>query len=29
MWAFPLLYLVIRGPGIVSLDWIFGQMRRE
>jgi len=28
MWAFPLLYLVLRGPGVVSLDWIFGRMRR-
>lgn len=28
MWAFPLLYLTLRGPGAVSLDWVFGRMRR-
>jgi putative oxidoreductase len=28
MWAFPLLYLVLRGPGVISLDWIFGGRRR-
>jgi len=28
LWAFPLLYLVLRGPGAISLDWIFGGMRR-
>jgi putative oxidoreductase len=27
MWAFPLLYLVLRGPGAISLDWIFGGRR--
>ncbi len=27
MWGFPLLYLVLRGPGAISLDWIFGKMR--
>jgi len=27
MWAFPLLYLVLRGPGVVSLDWMFGGRR--
>jgi len=27
LWAFPLLYLVLRGPGAASLDWIFGKMR--
>lgn len=28
MWSFPLIYLTIRGPGAVSLDWILGRMRR-
>jgi len=27
MWSFPLLYLVLRGPGVISLDWIFSKMR--
>jgi putative oxidoreductase len=28
MWSFPLLYLVIRGPGALSLDAMLGLMRR-
>ena len=26
LWLFPLVYLVIRGPGLISLDAIFGRM---
>ena len=29
LWMFPLLYLVIRGPGIISLDALLGRMVRE
>ncbi|MEL6299810.1 MAG: DoxX family protein [Pseudomonadota bacterium] len=29
LWIFPLLYLVIRGPGFVSLDAVFGRMVQE
>ncbi len=27
MWLFPLIYLVVRGGGAVSLDWLFGRLR--
>lgn len=27
MWCFPLVYLVLRGPGAVSLDYLLGLMR--
>lgn len=26
LWLFPLIYLVLRGPGLISLDAIFGRM---
>jgi len=26
LWVFPLLYLMIRGPGLISLDAVFGKM---
>lgn len=29
LWLFPLIYLIIRGPGLVSLDAIFGRMVRR
>ena len=29
LWLFPLLYLVIRGPGLISLDALFGRMPRR
>ena len=29
LWLFPLVYLVIRGPGAVSLDAIFGRFSRR
>ncbi|MEO0671278.1 MAG: DoxX family protein [Pseudomonadota bacterium] len=29
LWVFPLLYLVIRGPGFISLDALLGRMVRE
>lgn len=29
LWAFPLVYLLLRGPGAISLDAIFGLMVRE
>lgn len=25
LWLFPLVYLVLRGPGAISLDWLFGR----
>ena len=29
LWLFPLIYLILRGPGLVSLDAIFGRMFRR
>ncbi|MFT5511518.1 MAG: putative oxidoreductase [Hyphomicrobiaceae bacterium] len=29
LWLFPLIYLLIRGPGLVSLDAVFGRMFRR
>ena len=29
LWLFPLVYLVIRGPGLISLDTVFGRMSRR
>jgi len=30
LWLFPLIYLIIRGPGLISLDTVLGRMfRRE
>ncbi len=29
LWAFPLTYLILRGPGVISLDWVFGRMYRR
>jgi len=29
LWLFPLIYLVVRGPGLISLDAIFGRMFRR
>lgn len=29
LWLFPLIYLVLRGPGLISLDAIFGRMFRR
>lgn len=29
LWLFPLIYLIVRGPGLVSLDAIFGRMVRR
>ena len=25
LWLFPLLYLIVKGPGLLSLDWLFGR----
>ncbi len=29
LWLFPLIYLVVRGPGLISLDAILGRMTRR
>lgn len=29
LWLFPLIYLVIKGPGVISMDAIFGWMLRK
>lgn len=29
MWLFPLIYLALRGPGWISLDFLFGRMFRR
>ena len=29
LWLFPLIYLVLRGPGLISLDAIFGRIKEE
>ena len=29
LWVFPLVYLLLRGPGVISLDAVFGRMVRE
>jgi putative oxidoreductase len=30
LWLFPLVYLLIRGPGVISIDAMLGRMfRRE